>query len=280
MYSPLKERRSYLLNLTPSFTPSLAAKGAEFSEVALSPEEERYSLLLKGRRRASFEYIHSWLHLLLQRECGLSATDCQRLFRSPNGKWQLPPSYPLLFTLAHTKGWAIFSFDAYPVGVDIELLGGRKRERALIEIAKRYFSQCEYSFITAERELSQERFFMLWTLKESYIKERGETLATSLRRVHFDSELEKIGRGSLFSASLNSYFEIQTLPLFSSSSSSSSLAGALSKSRSGKEEFLKESENSCEKLFLAWSSQKGGEREHRVYQIPEFLPLNHLFTSL
>ena len=67
------------------------------------------------------------------------------------------------------------------VGVDVE---DRTRGGDLLDVADRFFSPFEVKALTALPTAEQmDRFFLYWTLKESYIKARGMGLSTLTLRV-------------------------------------------------------------------------------------------------
>jgi 4'-phosphopantetheinyl transferase len=98
----------------------------------------------------------------------------------------------LRFNLSHTTGLVVCLVGRErEVGVDVE---DRSRGGGLLEIADRFFSPLE---VRALRKLPPEqqmdRFFLYWTLKESYIKARGMGLALPLSAFSF--ELDSPGSG-------------------------------------------------------------------------------------
>jgi len=90
----------------------------------------------------------------------------------------------LVFNLSHTDGLIVCAFSQeHPLGVDVEDV---TREGETVKIADRYFSAQEYQTLIALPEQKQnERFFDLWTLKESYIKAWGKGLAIPLDEFSF-----------------------------------------------------------------------------------------------
>ncbi len=91
----------------------------------------------------------------------------------------------LNFNVSHTKGMiALVIGQMTELGVDVE---NTKRDPEIAKSAKSFFSPLE---ITALRQLPKQRqldrFFDLWTLKESYIKARGLGLAIPLDSFSFD----------------------------------------------------------------------------------------------
>jgi 4'-phosphopantetheinyl transferase len=99
-----------------------------------------------------------------------------RFEHEPEGKPRLPGGPH--FSLAHSGDCALLAVcPAAPVGADIEEV---RPEVAAPPSAERWFSERERAELTrlgsAERA---RRFFELWTLKEAYLKARGESLRPS-----------------------------------------------------------------------------------------------------
>lgn len=95
----------------------------------------------------------------------------------------------LKFNLSHTNGLiALIVARDRDVGVDVE---DRDRRGRLLNVADRFFSPSEVEALHALPEEEQlERFFLYWTLKESYIKARGMGLAIPLAQFSFGVERE------------------------------------------------------------------------------------------
>jgi 4'-phosphopantetheinyl transferase len=92
---------------------------------------------------------------------------------------------PLHFNLTNTRGLVACAVSRdYPqVGVDAEWL---ERSGETVGVADSYFSPTEIRALRAlPRALQRDRFFHLWTLKESYIKARGLGLALPLEQFSF-----------------------------------------------------------------------------------------------
>ena len=90
----------------------------------------------------------------------------------------------LSFNLSHTDGLIVCALTQNnELGVDVEDVS---REGETVKIADRYFSAQEYQTLIKLPEAKQnERFFDLWTLKESYIKAWGKGLAIPLDEFSF-----------------------------------------------------------------------------------------------
>lgn len=85
------------------------------------------------------------------------------------GKPYLTGSDHLHFNISHSGDWVVCALDSQPVGVDIEQI-----LPADISTYKHHFSSTEYEELCLHMGTARQNYFYdLWTLKESYIKQRG-----------------------------------------------------------------------------------------------------------
>jgi len=93
-------------------------------------------------------------------------------------------AHTLKFNLSHTNGLiACIVARERESGVDVE---DRERSGKLLDVADRFFSPTEVAALRKLPEKEQlDRFFLYWTLKESYIKARGMGLAIPLSHFSF-----------------------------------------------------------------------------------------------
>lgn len=108
------------------------------------------------------------------------------------------------FNISHTRGLAVCAISRRAVGVDVELVRPFKES-----LLRRVCSEEERCFVLTGRGLSaesvaesktpvgtpsgaagtaQERFFRLWTLKESFVKAVGQGLKFPLKDITFSCE--------------------------------------------------------------------------------------------
>lgn len=94
-----------------------------------------------------------------------------------------------IFNLSHTDGLIACAFTQdHALGVDVEDIS---RDGETIKIADRYFSPQEYrALIALPAQKQNDRFFDLWTLKESYIKACGKGLAIPLDEFSFSFQAD------------------------------------------------------------------------------------------
>jgi 4'-phosphopantetheinyl transferase len=94
------------------------------------------------------------------------------------------PASRLFFNLSHSGEWVVCAVARFPViGVDIEHCSRRVE---VVRLARRFFSPREYrALLHCPAGAQKNRFFDYWTLKEAYIKARGEGIALGLDKFSF-----------------------------------------------------------------------------------------------
>jgi 4'-phosphopantetheinyl transferase len=133
-------------------------------------ERLRAARLARLSDRIRFAVAHAALREILGSYAGVPASDLH-FAEARNGKPVLDGSGPH-FSLSHSDGIALVAVAAdRAVGVDVERVS---RDRDLDAVARRYFGADELGWINAGGESSRaERFFRLWTCKESCLKVDG-----------------------------------------------------------------------------------------------------------
>lgn len=95
--------------------------------------------------------------------------------RTEAGKPYLPEDPGFHFNLSHAGCWVVLAHGGSPVGVDVE----EHRKKANISgLCRRYFTEDEQGYVTQDPE---NRFYRIWTAKESYLKFLGTGLQKDLR---------------------------------------------------------------------------------------------------
>lgn len=107
--------------------------------------------------------------------------------RGKHGKPALVSSDPsasyLQFNISHAGDWIVLALAGKPVGVDIEYT---PRDNDVMAIADRYFFGNEIIELRSFNKNEQrQRFFDYWTLKEAYMKARGEGISLGLDNFGF-----------------------------------------------------------------------------------------------
>ena len=94
----------------------------------------------------------------------------------PNGKPYIAGN-PVYFNLSHSGTKVFCAVSPVPVGCDVEQVGHYDDN-----IVKRFFHEKEVSAIFASQteEQKTERFYRIWTLKESFLKATGQGFSLPL----------------------------------------------------------------------------------------------------
>ena len=85
-------------------------------------------------------------------------------------------SGPAHFNLSHSGEWVVAAVSGREIGVDVERIDPRMD----LSLADRLFTPAERAYFESEEQGRRERFFELWTFKESYIKCTGTGLSVPL----------------------------------------------------------------------------------------------------
>jgi 4'-phosphopantetheinyl transferase len=158
-------------------------------------ERAHASGLLQDADRRAYVVSHALARWVLAREVGGGEAAALRFSRTAHGRPELvdrdgQTTLAFRFNLSHTQalvGCAVAGsgppgLDAVPgpapdLGFDLE----EARTPAPLDVASHYFSRDELAWLHALPAARQhQRFYTLWTLKESYIKGRGLGLALPL----------------------------------------------------------------------------------------------------
>lgn len=111
---------------------------------------------------------------LLRFACG---TDRYAVKQTAYGKPYIPDIPDFYFNLSHSGRWVAIAFGDSEVGVDVEQIC---TDTDIEAIAGRFFSPEEQRFIQEKPAESRQRFFEIWTGKESYVKFLGTGLKKNM----------------------------------------------------------------------------------------------------
>jgi 4'-phosphopantetheinyl transferase len=151
----------------------LAADAEHLLPPSLSPSEQsRLARITSAKRRAEFLAGRLLLRRLLGATCG--GEPLAWSVSSPDdGAPQAAPGVCL--ALSHSGGWVAAAVSPAPVGLDLETPG---RPRDLSGLAEAVCSPAEQVRLAALAGAAREVAFReLWTLKEAWLKRRGEGIA-------------------------------------------------------------------------------------------------------
>ena len=161
--------------------PALLARYAGLMNQAELERQQRYRF---ERDRHRDLVARALVRTTLSRYATIAAADW-RFHKGEHGKPEIEtPPLPLRFNLSHSKDRVVCAVALHhDVGVDVEYTS---RRNDVLAIAKHYFSPREIEDLFALPEQHQrEAFFDYWTLKESYIKARGEGISLGLAKFSF-----------------------------------------------------------------------------------------------
>lgn len=92
------------------------------------------------------------------------------------GKPMLKNAESQYFNITHSGDWVVCGVSDSEIGVDIELL-----KKARMNVATRFFTTNEVNKLNSlEGSAQDDYFFLLWTVKESYLKYLGTGLTKPL----------------------------------------------------------------------------------------------------
>ena len=111
------------------------------------------------------------------------------------GKPFLDNETSIHFNISHAGNYVVCAFDDRPIGIDIELMKPIDKK-----IAERYYTKDEIAYIQENEDFNIERFYKVWTKKESRIKYEGKGLSIPLSSFNvFDTvELERTSYFKIF----------------------------------------------------------------------------------
>lgn len=160
--------------------PAHAVAGAELDSAELAQAEAL------GRRASGFIVNRALVRRVLSRYAAVAPTAWE-FARNPCGKPVVSApgvAQPPRFNLSHAGEYTLCAVSpAVAVGIDIE---AHDNGAALLAVADQYFSERELADLRALPEARQaSTFFDYWTLKEAYLKARGEGLVQPLDSFSF-----------------------------------------------------------------------------------------------
>lgn len=84
---------------------------------------------------------------------------------------------PIYFNLSHSGDYMVLIFSTVEVGIDIEYVD---RDTKIDKMARRFFHPVEYeTLLSLDVRNKKKHFFVLWTIKEAFLKGLGTGLSLS-----------------------------------------------------------------------------------------------------
>jgi 4'-phosphopantetheinyl transferase len=161
----------------------------EFKAI-LSQEELTKAFKFKFEKHQNrFIITRANLRLILSKYINIAPENIEFIY-SEKGKPSLAQNYDDLgieFNLSHSGELALYAVTKDKrIGIDVEKI----RTNCDVEsIAKRFFCESEYQFISRLPEGEKQRvFYQVWTRKEAYLKATGEGLGGGLDTIELDLE--------------------------------------------------------------------------------------------
>lgn len=114
------------------------------------------------------------LRSTVERELGRSEFT---VITDPCGKPRIAGQTDFHFNLSHSGNRVVIAYGDSPVGVDVQQM---RMDTGKENLAKRFFTKEEQIYVFEQPELSEARFYRVWTGKESYLKYLGIGLRKSL----------------------------------------------------------------------------------------------------
>lgn len=151
-----------------------------FEELLLYITSETANRISKYRHMADAYRTLLGELLIRYAVCQKSGCNNNEIIISNKGKPYLIYPTKIFFNISHSGNWAIGAIADAPLGIDIEYI---KRERNYKEIIYRFYTDIERQYILSDQneDVQIERFYQIWTLKESYIKADGRGLNIPLK---------------------------------------------------------------------------------------------------
>lgn len=165
----------------------VAADLEDYCEGLLTGEELEHYRRLKADHRLEYLVSHALLRTTLSRYLPGEPGDWQfrrNEFGKPELVADIAGAEQLRFNLSNTNGLVLCAVSGgADLGVDVEF---HANSQGLLEVADHYFSELELAGLQGLSEAEQEQaFFRYWTLKEAYIKAKGEGLSIPLDSFSF-----------------------------------------------------------------------------------------------
>ena len=153
---------------------------SEFQRLLEKISTEKRSKVLRRRKRMDARGIlvsDILIRSLLIKRYGLKNEQIKFEYNQ-NLKPRIPQLSDFHFSVSHSGQWVLTAAGASPLGADIERVAP---SADLLDLAMKYFRWTEYEFLVSKPEDEiVDRFFELWTLKESFVKAIGEGLRVPL----------------------------------------------------------------------------------------------------
>ncbi len=169
-------------------TKKLSSKQMELVNYLTSDEKSRAEKFLFTEDRNTYICCHGLLRLILSREMKIDPLDIF-IINDDNNKPGISGD-PLYFNITHVRdAFAIVLSEYYYVGIDIE---NSDQNIDFSTLINSYFGKMERKFILDSETDSKNRFFLLWTRKEAFLKAIGTGIVENLNQIELSGSYNKI----------------------------------------------------------------------------------------
>ena len=150
------------------------------------PDPKEKGLVLdklpEKRKQSTMKYMHAddrkrslGAGILLQKILPRFGASPDNIYFGADGK---PQTDGICFNLSHSGDYVICATAGKQVGCDIEVI-----KKAPRNVAERFFCRQEIVYLNScHKELQDQEFFRIWTMKESYMKMTGEGMRLPLNQ--------------------------------------------------------------------------------------------------
>ncbi len=105
-------------------------------------------------------------------------TDRVTLSNTKSGKPYITERSDFHFNLSHAGSWVVIAWADLPVGIDVETI---RMDESKERLAQRFYHSREQAYLfAAQGQERAQRFFEIWTKKESYLKYLGTGIDRAL----------------------------------------------------------------------------------------------------
>lgn len=171
---------SYAKTYYTEFSALLEPEAIEKKRSLVPPARQaRIETAKRPETKASLLAAGLLLNAAMEREYGLSEFSVET---ASHGKPYLAGQSGIHFNLSHSGTVAVCTVSDTEVGADIEKIDA---PHDMMRLANRFFSLLECNAILMSHD-PKEAFCRLWTLRESYVKMRGEGFAIGLSTLRCD----------------------------------------------------------------------------------------------
>ncbi|TVP52730.1 MAG: 4'-phosphopantetheinyl transferase superfamily protein [Halomonadaceae bacterium] len=170
-----------LTDMAPAHGPRLylqpLAAGADNTRPLNKAQEQRLNTITNPTRRLEYRLSRQLLQRALAREC--PGRDNHQVPAA--GPLLLPPEWGRYAAMAHSDGLAVCGLYQRPLGLDLE---PRNRILHWQALAERWFTPREQACLAAlPPATGKDRFLLLWTLKEAWLKATHQGIANNLQQL-------------------------------------------------------------------------------------------------